>query len=728
MSHESDETPEPTADGGVEVHSPDADPRGQADERPPRPEALDLRAENIPATLRRFDNWVSWAYEWKPDDERWTKIPVDAETGRLARSDDPGTWTDFETAVAFHLEGDRRTDGVGFMLDDTDRFVGVDLDDCRDRESGERDGWADDVLDRLDTYRENSPSGTGLRAFAVGTLPEGRRKRGVDGAEGDIEMYDDGRYLTVTGHRVGDETDVAAVAEAIADVHADYLADDPDTDENPGGEPADLGDPDRDRDHGREMGTATAPAGDVDLSDEAVVEKAKAADNGAKFGRLWNGRPTGYDSHSEADMALCTLLAFWTGGDRQQMDRLFRDSGLMREKWDETHRADGSTYGEMTVEAAQDAVSAYYDPSHGDGTEAATAAADGGVSDDTVALSFIVHEGEGVRLLLHPERGDEVRVIVEQDGERVVNLTKDHGFWDSDHHRSTLGNTVGDACEGDDDALKGGTIEALDTVANDALDREDFADRLTAASGLVADLKARTVEVVAHPGADDAEYRVTLEPPAGSDVTDARTFSLGAGDLNDYNATVFRRAHTANFTERVDLDGDEWMELVDEWLEVAEQRTPDADHEREAAVETFVEDAGALTAVAREHFDPDNPQMEAFYEADYYDGDDAVCVPGSWVIDEWLDDHGYVGSGRELSAALQEEGVILQAPSREYFDGREMRYWPLDAGLTEYEPDNLPVPAHAVDETGEDTDGAAVDDEPGDDGQASLDDAPEWLE
>jgi primase-polymerase (primpol)-like protein len=70
----------------------------------------------------------------------------------------------------------------------------------------------------------------------------------------------------------------------------------------------------------------------------------------------------GYESHSEADLALCSLLAFWTGGDRSRIDRLFGQSGLMREKWDEVHYADDSTYGKKTIERAVAGVSEYYDP------------------------------------------------------------------------------------------------------------------------------------------------------------------------------------------------------------------------------------------------------------------------------------------------------------------------------------------------------------------------------
>jgi len=84
------------------------------------------------------------------------------------------------------------------------------------------------------------------------------------------------------------------------------------------------------------------------MDDEDLLEKAMQAKNGPKFTRLWNGETGGYDSHSETDMdmALACLLAFWTQKDASQMDRLFRQSRLYREKWDEPHYSGGKTYGE----------------------------------------------------------------------------------------------------------------------------------------------------------------------------------------------------------------------------------------------------------------------------------------------------------------------------------------------------------------------------------------------
>ena len=65
-----------------------------------------------------------------------------------------------------------------------------------------------------------------------------------------------------------------------------------------------------------------------------VIRKALSASNGERFSRLWYGDTSGYGSHSEADLALCGMLAFWTGGDAARIDTLFRQSGLYREKWD----------------------------------------------------------------------------------------------------------------------------------------------------------------------------------------------------------------------------------------------------------------------------------------------------------------------------------------------------------------------------------------------------------
>ena len=170
-----------------------------------------------------------------------------------------------------------------------------------------------------------------------------------------------------------------------------------------------------------ESPTTGAADVDVDLEDEDLLEKATSASNGEKFERLWNGNTAGYDSQSEADMALCCLLAFWTGGDRTQMDQLFRQSGLLREKCDEVHYADGSTYGEKTIERAITTTSEFYDPDAGDDTadrDTTSTESSADARDDSERSRAYLTEKN--RLL--SERVDELEATLEQKTERINTL------------------------------------------------------------------------------------------------------------------------------------------------------------------------------------------------------------------------------------------------------------------------------------------------------------------
>jgi primase-polymerase (primpol)-like protein len=294
--------------------------------------------DRLPSDLLDYDQWVCWQTETR--DGKQTKIPIDPSTGRYASATDPETWTNFDRACE-HARATSSAAGIGFVFTDDDPFVGVDLDDCRTGDAVA--GWATDIIERLDSYTEISPSETGYHIIARGSLPAGPNRRGG------VECYETARYFTVTGDSVHDPPrPVADRLSELAAVHAEYVADDEPTD----------GD--------EHNGTATegrrANASNTGLDDETVLEKAMSATNSAKFERLWNGSTSGYDSQSEADMALCFHLAFWTGGDTAQIDRLFRRSGLMRAKWDEVHFADGSTYGQKTVERAVHRVDDFYEP------------------------------------------------------------------------------------------------------------------------------------------------------------------------------------------------------------------------------------------------------------------------------------------------------------------------------------------------------------------------------
>jgi primase-polymerase (primpol)-like protein len=288
--------------------------------------------DELPRLLTTRDQWLCWRSEDR--DGKMTKVPIDPNSGRYASTTDSSTWSAFETARE-RVISSPELDGLGFVFTDSDPIVGVDLDACRIPETGKTRDWATDIIDRLDSFTEVSPSGTGYHVLVEGSLPNGRNRKG------DVECYETTRFFTVTGEHV-DSTPptIESRANELEAVHLEYLSADEESKDDGNRSPA-------------------TPS----LSDRELIERAKNAANGEKFSRLWRGSTTGYESNSEADMALCSLLAFWTGGDAAQVDRLFRDSGLMREKWDERHFADGSTYGEKTIERAISSTSEFYEPS-----------------------------------------------------------------------------------------------------------------------------------------------------------------------------------------------------------------------------------------------------------------------------------------------------------------------------------------------------------------------------
>ena len=302
-------------------------------------EPTTIDAESIPETLGKREQWICWREEHR--NGKATKIPIDPKTGDFASTTDDRTWTDLGQALGYAAMD--RADGVGFVFTATDPLVGVDLDDCRDPETGRPDEPALTIINELDSFTEVSPSGTGYHVILEGELPDGRNRHGS------VEMYDQSRFFTVTAEHVeGTPAVVTERQEALEAVHEEFIE-------------SEISD----GDGVSETGPAEAGGQDgmVDLEDGELLRKARSASNGEKFDRLWRGSTAGYESQSEADMALCCLLAFWTGGDRGRMDRLFRQSGLIREKWDDVHYADGSTYGEKTIERAIGATDEFYDPS-----------------------------------------------------------------------------------------------------------------------------------------------------------------------------------------------------------------------------------------------------------------------------------------------------------------------------------------------------------------------------
>lgn len=146
----------------------------------------------IPEELKTLRQWVCWKIIIDSKTSKISKLPFNPNTGKCASSADPGTWGTYEQAVnCFSKSGGYK--GIGFVFSKNDPYTGIDLDKCRDKVTEEIKPWAQNVISRFKSYTELSPSGTGVHIIAKGSLP-GKGKK-----VGDIEMYDQGRYFTVTG-------------------------------------------------------------------------------------------------------------------------------------------------------------------------------------------------------------------------------------------------------------------------------------------------------------------------------------------------------------------------------------------------------------------------------------------------------------------------------------------------------------------------------------------------
>ena len=294
-----------------------------------------IDTEVIPAALRELPQWVCWKTIVR--DGKPTKCPV-SPAGGMADSTDPSTWGTFEAALAAYRQS-QDLDGVGFVFAAGGGLCGVDLDDCIDAATGDMKPWGRRIVDSLNSYTEISPSGTGVKVFLRAGKPGTRCRKAYE--DGEIEMYDRGRFFTVTARRLdgvsGDVEDRQAEVEAL------YAAV--------------FGEPEPRPPASAALPVAPAPV----LGDDEIIKKASGSrKNGQKFSSLWAGRWNDYfNSASEADSSVVFTLAFYTK-DAGQIDRIFRRSGLMRDKWDEPRGA--STYGRETIAKALEKVTGQYEP------------------------------------------------------------------------------------------------------------------------------------------------------------------------------------------------------------------------------------------------------------------------------------------------------------------------------------------------------------------------------
>lgn len=282
----------------------------------------------VPGELAALRQWVLWRSVDVGKDKP-TKRPYTVH-GSLASVTDPHTWATYEDVTAALQSG--TFDGIGFVFTADDPYVGIDLDNCIDLLSGDIAPWAKSIIDRCASFTQYSPTETGVHIYVRGVLPS------TGGKRGDFEIYDQGRYFTFGGDPYpGTPSGMVSRGALVAALYHEYIT--------PPSAPFVAVST-----NGHTNGHAKPDDYGTPRSDGEVVNRAMTAKNGAAFTRLWNGDTSAHPSSSEADLALCNHLAFWTQNDPQQIDRLFRQSGLFRPKWDTRHGT--RTYGQMTIDKA----------------------------------------------------------------------------------------------------------------------------------------------------------------------------------------------------------------------------------------------------------------------------------------------------------------------------------------------------------------------------------------
>ncbi len=269
-------------------------------------------------SMKRYSNWVCHK----------NKIPIDPKTGNTAKSNDSGTWGTYQQAKLL-MEQDKSISGLGFMFSHSP-YVGIDIDHCI--VDGKMSKLALNIVYEFQSYTEYSPSGTGIHIICKGKLPGAGRKNSNLG----LEMYDSGRYFTVTENVLKGYNIIGERQQEIDTIYQKYFSI-------------------------KKNEIPKPQQATICLDDGNIINMASKSQNGRKFLDLYVGNWQGYyKSQSEADLSFCNMLAFWTACDFDQMDRIFRASGLMREKWDKKHGI--NTYGDMTITKAIDCCDTIYQP------------------------------------------------------------------------------------------------------------------------------------------------------------------------------------------------------------------------------------------------------------------------------------------------------------------------------------------------------------------------------
>lgn len=221
----------------------------------------------------------------------------------------------------------RNCTGIGFVFTSNDPYIGIDCDGCLDGNT--LNPFVQDLVKFCDSYTEKSISGTGIHIIIKGKLPEGFRNKRSMTHQGfkALEVYDHGRYFTMTGKILGSKKPVREVDLSMFQY---------------GGQPSPKSE------KKAPVKKETLNVANIDW----YLKKLTDSPSGQKFtGYYYRGDLSAVDGdHSQGDYELIKIIASEIGFQPQRIDTIFRSSALMRPKWDTIHSSENKTYGQMTIE------------------------------------------------------------------------------------------------------------------------------------------------------------------------------------------------------------------------------------------------------------------------------------------------------------------------------------------------------------------------------------------
>ena len=272
--------------------------------------AFKTQLENIPDAMKALPNWVAFrtheVFNEKKQKYELKKTPLTPNQPRAVNSSmylkwadhgDPKTWSTFDKAVA--LAKRYKLDGLAFAMSGSG-ITCIDLDHHID-ENGKPSELAQKFLTAAQgTYVERSVSGHGLHIFYAGNRPDGYRARNDNI---NLETYDNVRFMSMTGDIYGNApSELAPPSAALTELLKSNL---------------------------KQVSQYSAPSVPLGMDDNALIDKIRSSKVAADFEALWNGNDI-CGNHSVSDFKLCNMIAFFSGGDAAQVERVFRSSGLYR--------------------------------------------------------------------------------------------------------------------------------------------------------------------------------------------------------------------------------------------------------------------------------------------------------------------------------------------------------------------------------------------------------------